>query len=58
MNAQQLSLLLYFQAVNIPNYLLSGIVFCLKKLEENKIASELEKMRAIVINPSQLVPFL
>ena len=58
MNPKQLSLLLYFQAVNIPNYLLSGIVLGLQKLEENKIASELEKMRSMVINPSQLILFL
>ena len=58
MNPKQLSLLLYFQAVNIPNYLLSGIVLGLQKLEENKIASEIEKMRSMVINPSQLILFL
>ncbi len=61
----KLACFLYYQAVNIPNYFLSGVVLGMQKLEEKKVASELEKKRAVVekttqsfINTAQLVSLL
>ena len=43
MTFNKLGLFLYYHTVNLPNYLLNGIILGMKKLEENKIESELSK---------------
>ena len=55
MNFDKLGLFLYYHVVNIPNYLLNGIVLGIQKLEENKVASELERKRAVAKKTTQNV---
>ena len=55
MQFNKLGFFLYYHAVNIPNYLLNGIILGMQKLEENKVASELERKRAIVEKTAQNV---
>ena len=48
MDGNTLGLFLYYHAYQIPYYLLNSIVFCSQKLEEYKVASELEKQQKAV----------
>jgi hypothetical protein len=65
MDLAQLPLFVYYHAVNLPNYFLNGLVLGMQKLEEKKVAAELEKKRAVLekttqdmVTTAKFVPFL
>ena len=56
MDGNTLGHFLYYHAYQIPYYLINAIVLGMQKLEENKVASELEKkQKAIEQTKSEMI---